>query len=44
VFTWDAVAHTRRVRFAAAADAGGDAPCDVDEPIGLDEAPAAARL
>jgi chloramphenicol-sensitive protein RarD len=48
VFTWDAVRHTRRVRFAAAADAGGDAPCDVEEPVsagqGLDEAPAAARL
>ena len=31
VFTWDAVRHTRRARFAAAADAGGDAPCDAGE-------------
>ena len=32
VFTWDAVQGTRRARFAAAADAGGDAPCDAGEP------------
>jgi chloramphenicol-sensitive protein RarD len=51
VFTWDAVQGTRRARFAAAADAGGDAPCDRGEPEvpagrgdGLAEAPAAARL
>jgi chloramphenicol-sensitive protein RarD len=49
VFTWDAVG-TRRARFAAAADAGGDAPCDIGPPApprpgeGLAEAPAAARL
>jgi len=53
VFTWDAVQGTRRARFAAAADAGGDAPCDAGEPDdaaavrgrdGLAEAPATARL
>ena len=49
VFTWDAVQGTRRARFAAAADAGGDAPCDAGEPEpaareSLAEAPAAARL
>ena len=52
VFTWDAVQGTRRARFAAAADAGGDAPCDAGEPVpartaggdGLAEAPAGARL
>jgi chloramphenicol-sensitive protein RarD len=50
VFTWDAVRGSRRARFAAAADAGGDAPCDAGEPAaargagdGLAEAPAAAR-
>jgi chloramphenicol-sensitive protein RarD len=54
VFTWDAVQGTRRARFAAAAEAGGDAPCEPahdaaddgarrgDAP--LDEAPAGARL
>src|SRR5687767_6768607 len=47
VFTWDAVRGSRRARFAAAADAGGEAPCDIDpepSPRGLEEAPAAARL
>ena len=47
VFTWDALQGTRRARFAAAADAGGEAPCDIDpdpSPRGLEEAPAAARL
>jgi len=50
IFTYDAVQGTRRARFAAAADAGGEAPCDID-PVapprpaeGLGEAPAAARL
>jgi len=32
VFTYDAVQGSRRARFAAAADAGGDAPCDAGEP------------
>jgi chloramphenicol-sensitive protein RarD len=50
VFTYDAVQGTRRARFAAAADAGGDAPCDAGEPEvvargdGLADAPATARL
>jgi chloramphenicol-sensitive protein RarD len=51
IFTWDAVQGTRRARFAAAADAGGDAPCDAGEPEdvavvhdGFQEAPATARL
>ena len=50
VFTWDAIRHSRRARFAAAADAGGDAPCDTGEhPVagpatGLADEPAAARL
>ena len=54
IFTWDAVQGSRRARFAAAADAGGDAPCDAGEPDdaaavrgghdGLAEAPATARL
>jgi chloramphenicol-sensitive protein RarD len=51
VFTWDAVQGTRRARFAAAADAGGDAPCDAGEPEdaapardGSTGAPATARL
>jgi chloramphenicol-sensitive protein RarD len=47
VFTWDAVQHTRRVRFAAAADAGGDAPCEIEEPADgspVGQAPATARL
>jgi chloramphenicol-sensitive protein RarD len=47
VFTWDAVRGSRRARFAAAADAGGDAPCDIDpDPSAraLEETPAGARL
>jgi len=50
VFTWDAIRHTRRARFAAAADAGGDAPCDTGEhPVAgpgsaLADEPAAARI
>jgi chloramphenicol-sensitive protein RarD len=50
-FTYDAVQGNRRARFAAAGDAGGDAPCDAGEPDdvhsdrdGLAEAPTAARL
>ena len=44
--TFDAVQGTRRARFAAGADAGGDAPegeCREAVPA-LDEAPAAARI
>ena len=47
VFTWDAVQGTRRARFAAAGDAGGEAPegeCDPSHPAALEEAPAGARL
>jgi len=50
VFTWDAIRHTRSARFAAAADAGGDAPCDTGEhPVtgpgsSLADEPAAARI
>jgi chloramphenicol-sensitive protein RarD len=47
VFTWDAVQGTRRARFAAAGDAGGEAPegeCDGAHAPALEEAPAAARL
>jgi chloramphenicol-sensitive protein RarD len=50
IFTYDAVRGTRRARFAAAADAGGDAPCDRDDPAlaaaddDLADAPATARL
>jgi len=46
VFTWDAVQGSRRARFAAAGEAGGDAPaegiCETGAPA-LGEAPAAAR-
>jgi chloramphenicol-sensitive protein RarD len=47
VFTWDAVQGTRRARFAAAADAGGDAPegeCHESHEPALEEARAGARL
>src|SRR4051812_17536104 len=46
VFTWDAVRGSRRGRFAAAADPGGEVAeghCD-ERPAALDDAPAAARL
>jgi chloramphenicol-sensitive protein RarD len=47
VFTWDAVRGSRRARFAAAGEPGGEAPaegtCTSDEPA-LGEAPAGARL
>ena len=46
VFTWDAVRGSRRARFAAAGEPGGEAPavgtCDTDGPA-IGEAPAAAR-
>jgi chloramphenicol-sensitive protein RarD len=46
VFTWDAVRGSRRGRFAAAADPGGEVAeghCD-ERPAALGDAPAAARL
>ena len=46
VFTYDAVKGSRRARFAAAAEAGGEVPegpCAEDAPV-LGEAPAAARI
>jgi chloramphenicol-sensitive protein RarD len=47
VFTWDAVQGNLRARFAAAGDAGGEAPegeCSKSPGPALEEAPAAARL